>query len=84
MTPGHAGVQLVPITAVYFGMLQFRIFRMLGVTEYTALYGRNPDIRYIRMCRMYGWACLRDDRKAGRLPLRPHLHIIFCFVFAVA
>ena len=49
-TPEHAGVQLFPVTAVYFRILQFCIFRVLEVIEYTALYGRNPDKRYIYVC----------------------------------
>ena len=46
MTPEHAGVQLFPMTAVCFRMLQFPMFRMLGVIEHAALYGQHPDIRY--------------------------------------
>ena len=39
--------------AVCFRMLQFRMFRMLGVIEHTALYGQNPDIRYAYVCAVY-------------------------------
>ena len=53
MTPGHAGVRLFPLTTVCFRMLQFRMFRMLGVIEHTALYERNPDIRYAYVCAVY-------------------------------
>ena len=53
MTPEHAGVQLFPMTAICFRMLQFRMFRMLGVIEHTALYGKNPDIRYANVCAVY-------------------------------
>ena len=49
----HAGVQLFPMTAVCFRMLQFHMFRMLGVIEHTALYGQNPDTRYAYVCAVY-------------------------------
>ena len=53
MTPDHAGVQLFPVTAVCFRILQLRMFRMLGVIECTALYGRHrimPDIQHAYVC----------------------------------
>ena len=53
MTPDHAGVQIFPMTAVCFRMLQFRMFRMLEVIKHTALNGRNPDIRYAYVCAVY-------------------------------
>ena len=53
MTAEHAGVQLFPMTAVCFRVLQFRMFRMLGVIEHTALYGQNQDIRYAYVCAIY-------------------------------
>ena len=56
MTPDHAGVQLFPVTAVCFRILQFRMFRMLGVIKYTALCGPNPDIRYAYICAV----CIRN------------------------
>ena len=50
MTPNHAGVQLFPMNAVCFRMLQFRMSCILGVIEHTALYGQNPDTRYAYVC----------------------------------
>ena len=71
MTAEHAGVQLVPMTAVCFRMLQFRMFRMLGVIEHTALYEQNPDIRYAYVCAVYIRNRINTDGPA--LPMRvPH------------
>ena len=53
MTPDHAGVQLFHMTTVCFRMLQFRMFRMLGVIEHTALFGQNTGIRYAYVCAVY-------------------------------
>ena len=65
ITADHAEEQLFPLTAVCFRMLQFRMFRMLGMIEHTALYGRNhPDIRYAYVCAVYIRNRMNTDRPA--------------------
>ena len=41
------------MTAVCSRMLQFRMFRMLGMIKRTALYGQNPEFRYAYVCAVY-------------------------------
>ena len=68
MTPGHAGVQLFPMTAVCFRMSQFRMFRMLGMIEHTALYRQNPDIRYAYVCAVHIRNRINTDGPALVMP----------------
>ena len=56
------------MTAVCFRILQFRMFRMLGVIEHTASYGLNPDLRYAYVCVVYIRNCIHMDGPALFIP----------------
>ena len=82
----HAGEQLFPLPAICFRMLQFRMFRMRGMIEHTALYGRNPGIRYAYVCAVYicnrintDWPAVLIDVNLdiGDQDARTRMHVVF-------